>query len=306
MSIYLPIAGVSVNILVVMILGSAVGFLSGLFGVGGGFLMTPLLIFMGVPSAVAVGTQANQLIGASVSGAISHWRRGSIDVRMGLVLLGGGLIGSTIGVWIFGLLRKLGQLDLVISLLYVVVLGAVGSLMFAESLRSILRTRRHVTVRRRLHQHYWLHRLPFKMRFPKSRLYISAITPATIGVLGGFIVAIMGVGGGFFMVPAMIYIVGMPTAVVIGTSLFQIVFVTASVTILQAITTQTVDILLSMLLLVGGVFGAQIGTRFGTKLRGDELRALLAVLVLSVCILLLAQLIRTPSDLYSLTIGAHG
>jgi hypothetical protein len=174
--------------------------------------MTPLLIFMGVPSAVAVVTQANQLVGASVSGAISHWRRGSIDMRMGLVLLAGGLIGSTIGVWIFGLLRKLGQLDLVISLLYVVVLGAVGSLMFAESLRSILRTRRHVTVRRRLHQHYWLHRLPFKMRFPKSRLYISAITPATIGVLGGFIVAIMGVGGGFFMVPAMIYIVGMPTA----------------------------------------------------------------------------------------------
>jgi uncharacterized membrane protein YfcA len=306
MSIYLPIAGVSVNILVVMILGSAVGFLSGLFGVGGGFLMTPLLIFMGVPSAVAVGTQANQLVGASVSGAISHWRRGSIDMRMGLVLLAGGLIGSTIGVWIFGLLRKLGQLDLVISLLYVVVLGAVGSLMFAESLRSILRTRRHVTVRRRLHQHYWLHRLPFKMRFPKSRLYISAITPATIGVLGGFIVAIMGVGGGFFMVPAMIYIVGMPTAVVIGTSLFQIVFVTASVTILQAITTQTVDILLSLLLLVGGVFGAQIGTRFGTKLRGDELRALLALLVLSVCILLLAQLLRTPNDLYSLSVGAHG
>lgn len=306
MSIYLPIAGVSVNILVVMILGSAVGFLSGLFGVGGGFLMTPLLIFMGVPSAVAVGTQANQLVGASVSGAISHWRRGSIDVRMGLVLLGGGLIGSTIGVWIFGLLRKLGQLDLVISLLYVVVLGAVGSLMFAESLRSILRNRRHIVVRRRLHQHYWLHRLPLKMRFPKSRLYISAITPFTIGVLGGFIVAIMGVGGGFFMVPAMIYIVGMPTAVVIGTSLFQIVFVTASVTILQAITTQTVDILLSLLLLVGGVFGAQIGTRFGSKLRGDELRALLALLVLSVCLLLLAQLIRTPADMYSLSVGAHG
>lgn len=302
MQLYLPIAEMSVNVLVVMIMGTAVGFLSGLFGVGGGFLMTPLLIFIGVPPAVAVGTQANQLVGASVSGVIGHWRRGAVDFRMGLVLLAGGLVGSGAGVWVFSLLRTSGQIDLVIQLSYVIVLGTVGSLMLVESLRAILSQRRQGPARRRLHEHYWLHRLPLKMRFPASRLYISALTPFTIGLLGGFIVAIMGVGGGFFMVPAMIYLIGMPTAMVAGTSLFQIVFVTAAVTLLQALTTHTVDVALGLLLLIGGVVGAQIGTRFGTKLRGEQLRALLAVLVLAVCLKLFADLLTTPGDLYSLSV----
>lgn len=302
MQLYLPIAEMSIDVPTVIVLGTLVGFLSGLFGVGGGFLMTPLLIFLGVPPAVAVGTQANQLVGASVSGVIGYWRRGAVDFRMGFVLLAGGLVGSVFGVGVFDWLRRLGQIDLVISLMYVGVLGAVGSLMLAESSRSLWRRERQIPKRRRLHEHHMLHRLPFKMRFPKSRLYISALTPLLIGTMGGFIVAIMGVGGGFFMVPAMIYLVGMPTAMVAGTSLFQIIFVTAAATILHAVTTHTVDALLGLLLLVGGVIGAQFGARFGQRLRGEELRVLLSLLVLAVCGKLLADLVATPGDLYSLGI----
>jgi uncharacterized membrane protein YfcA len=302
MQVYLPIAEMSVNALVILGLGGLVGFLSGLFGVGGGFLMTPLLIFVGVPPAVAVATQSNQLVGASVTGVIGHWRRGNVDFRMGIVLLLGGLTGSIIGVWLFSILRRSGHIDLVISLLYVILLGVVGALMLAESLRALLRQSRKTAVRRKLHQHIWLHGLPLKMRFHKSRLYISAVVPLVIGVLGGMAVAILGVGGGFFMVPAMIYLVGMPTAVVPGTSLFQIVFTTAAVTILQAMTNHTVDAMLALLLLVGGVVGAQFGTRFGAGLRGEQMRALLAILVVSVCIKLFVDLVLPPDDPYSIVV----
>jgi len=300
MQVYLPIAEMSVNALVILILGGSVGFLSGLFGVGGGFLMTPLLIFVGVPPAVAVGTQSNQLVGASVSGVIGHWRRGNVDVRMGLVLLLGGLAGSVVGVWLFSLLRRSGHIDLVISLLYVIVLGVVGGLMLAESTRAMLRRRSNVAVRRKLHQHIWLHGLPLKMRFRRSKLYISALLPLGLGFFGGVLSAVLGVGGGFVMVPAMIYMLGMPTVMVPGTSLFQIIFVAATVTVLQSIANGTVDVVLALVLLVGGVIGAQLGTRFGTKLRGEQLRALLALLVLGIAMKLVVDLTVRPDDPYTI------
>ena len=302
MNIYLPIAEISINIFLILGLGGAVGMLSGIFGVGGGFLMTPLLIFLGVPAAVAVGTEANQIVAASVSGVLAHWRRGNVDIKMGTILLAGGLVGSTIGVAIFASLRELGQVDLVIKLSFIVFLGIIGGLMLIESGRTIWRARRPGGARRRLHQHYWLHGLPFKMRFRKSKLYISALLPFSVGLFVGILSAIMGVGGGFIMVPAMIYILGMPTSVVVGTSLFQIIFVTANVTFLQSVQTQTVDIVLAGLLLIGGVIGAQFGTRIGAHLKGEQLRGLLALIVLAVCLKLVWDVIITPEDLFSLEI----
>ncbi|MBT4043446.1 MAG: sulfite exporter TauE/SafE family protein [Rhodospirillaceae bacterium] len=307
MQIYLPIAELSVNAFLFLGMGAGVGFLSGLFGVGGGFLMTPLLIFAGIPPAVAVATEANQIVASSVSGALAHWRRGNVDVKMGVVLLIGGFIGSTIGVWVFGFLQGLGQIDLVIRLSYVVFLGIIGALMLVESLRAISRQRKPGGKRRKLHQHNWLHGLPFKMRFRRSKLYISALLPLGVGIFVGILAAIMGVGGGFVMVPAMIYLLGMPTAMVVGTSLFQIIFVTANVTFLQAWQNQTVDIFLALLLLTGGVIGAQLGTRAGAKLPGEQLRSMLALIVLGVCARLAYELLVRPDDLYS--IGAfigHG
>jgi uncharacterized protein len=304
MDIYLPIAAISLDVFVLLILGGVVGFLSGVFGVGGGFLLTPFLIFIGVPHAIAVASSANQLVGASVSGALAHWRRGHVDFQMGLVLLAGGFVGSVAGVWVFGVLRRIGQIDLTISLAYVILLGTLGALMLQESVRVMLRTRRPGGARRKLHQHYWLHGLPLKMRFRRSKLYISALLPLGLGFFVGVLSAIMGIGGGFVMVPAMIYMLGMPTAMVPGTSLFQIIFVAASVTILQAAQNGTVDIVLALVLLVGGVIGAQIGTRFGTKLRGEQLRALLAILVLTIALKLVVDLTVHPAEPYSLeTLG---
>ncbi len=300
MNIYLPIAEISVNVFLLLGMGGAVGFLSGLFGVGGGFLMTPLLIFIGVTPAVAVATEANQIVASSVSGVLAHWRRGNVDFRMGGVLLVGGTLGSMFGVWLFTYLRSLGQLDLVITLCYVVFLSTVGGLMFIESSRALFRRRRQGDVKRKLHQHHWMHGLPFKMRFRKSKLYISALLPILIGFIVGVLAAIMGVSGGFIMVPAMIYLLGMPTSVVVGTSLFQIIFVTATVTFLQASHNQTVDALLALILLTGGVIGAQIGTRAGTRLRGEQLRILLAIMVLAVCGKLFFDLVVTPDDLYAI------
>ena len=302
MYIYLPIAEISMNVFTIIGLGGMVGLLSGIFGVGGGFLMTPLLIFLGVPAPVAVGTEANQIVASSVSGVLAHFRRGNVDIKMGLVLLAGGLFGSTIGVALFALLRELGQIDVVIKLSFIVFLGIIGSLMLCESIRSILRARLPGARRGKLHQHNWLHGLPFKMRFRKSKLYISALLPFLVGALVGVLSAIMGVGGGFIMVPAMIYLLGMPTAVVVGTSLFQIIFVTANVTFLQSVQTQTVDIVLAGLLLFGAVIGAQFGTRIGAMLKGEQLRGLLALIVLMVCFKLVLDVVLTPDDLFSLEI----
>ena len=300
MYIYLPIAEISINIFLILGLGGMVGLLSGIFGVGGGFLMTPLLIFLGVPAAVAVGTEANQIVASSVSGVLAHWRRGNVDIKMGIILLAGGIVGSTIGVYIFALLREIGQIDLAIKLSFIVFLGIIGSLMLVESTRAILRSRRPGGKRRKLHQHNWLHGLPFKMRFRKSKLYISALLPFGVCLIVGILSAIMGVGGGFIMVPAMIYLLGMPTSVVVGTSLFQIIFVTANVTFLQSVQTQTVDVVLAGLLLIGGVIGAQFGTRIGAMLRGEQLRGLLALIVLAVCLKLVWDVVITPEDIFSL------
>lgn len=306
MQIYLPIAGMSVDALLILGMGGLVGFLSGLFGVGGGFLMTPLLIFIGIPPAVAVGTQANQLVGASLSGALGHWRRANVDVKLGVVMLIGGLVGTVIGVWIFGLLQSIGQIDTAISLAYVLFLGVIGSMMLVESLRAMLRRRRASGGRGKLHRHMWLHGLPLKMRFHRSKLYISALLPVAIGAVGGVLVAIMGIGGGFLLVPAMIYLLNMPIGLVAGTSLFQIIFTTAIATLLQAATNQTVDVVLAFLLLVGGVIGAQLGTRVSGRLRADLARLMLALMVVAVASRLLWDLVVRPADFFSITSGLLG
>jgi uncharacterized membrane protein YfcA len=300
MQIYLPIAEMSLDVFLLLGLGGAIGFLSGMFGVGGGFLLTPMLIFIGVPPAVAVATQANQVVASSVSGVLAHWSRGNVDFRMGLVLLGGGILGSTAGVFIFGVLKSIGQIDLVIALAYVVLLGVIGATMLLEAARAILRRRGPKAPARKLHQHTWVHGLPFKMRFRKSRLYISALLPIAVGFLVGVLAALLGVGGAFLMVPAMIYLLGMPTTVVVGTSLFQIIFVAANVTLLQAVQNQTIDAVLAIVLVLGGVIGAQIGGRLGGKLKGDQLRILLALLVFAVAIGLAYELVSTPDELYSI------
>ena len=304
MQIYLPIAEVSVDVFMLLGMGAAVGFFSGLFGVGGGFLMTPLLIFAGIPATVAVGSEANQLVATSISGVLAHWRRNTLDLRMGAVLLAGGFVGSSLGVWLFRALSALGQIDVVISVSYVVFLGAIGSMMFIESIRALLRNRRGTGRRGKLHKQTWLHGLPLKLRFPRSRLYISALAPAALGFLVGVLAAIMGVGGGFIMVPAMIYLLGMPTAVVAGTSLFQILFVTANATFLQSVYNQTVDVILALLLLAGSVIGVQIGTRLGGKLPAEQFRFLLAAMVLAVCLRLFVDLITPPADPFSLQLEA--
>ncbi|HBM59634.1 MAG TPA: sulfite exporter TauE/SafE family protein [Citreicella sp.] len=298
MQIYLPIAEVSVNVFLLFGLGGLVGVLSGMFGVGGGFLITPLLFFMGIPPAVAVATGANQIVASSISGVLAHLKRRTVDLRMGSVLLAGGLVGSALGVWIFNLLKELGQVDLLVQLCYVVFLGIIGALMFVESLNALFRARKGAPSKRR--HHGWGQGLPFKMRFRTSGLYISAIPPVLVGLMVGVLAAIMGVGGGFIMVPAMIYLLGMPTKVVIGTSLFQIIFVTAFTTLLHATTNYTVDILLALVLIVGGVIGAQLGTVLGMRLKAEQLRIALASLVLLVCGKLALDLFLTPSEIYDL------
>jgi uncharacterized membrane protein YfcA len=298
MDVYLPIADVSLDVFVLLGIGAVVGFLSGVFGVGGGFLLTPLLIFVGVPAPVAVASSANQLVGASVSGVLAHWRRGHVDFKMGFILLIGGLAGSILGIYLFALFSRLGQIELVISLCYVVLLGVLGFMMGVESVRAMLRQRHPGAARRKLHRHTWLHGLPLKTRFRKSQLYISALLPIGLGFSVGVLSAVMGIGGGFLMVPAMIYTLGMPTTMVPGTSLLQIIFVAANVTMLQAFTNHTVDAVLALVLLVGGVIGAQFGTRFGTRLRGEQLRFLLALIVLAVAAQLAHDLTIRPKDMF--------
>ncbi|RMD88623.1 MAG: sulfite exporter TauE/SafE family protein [Alphaproteobacteria bacterium] len=306
MHIYLPIAEVSVNTVLLLGLGGIVGVLSGMFGVGGGFLLTPLLFFIGIPPSVAVATQANQIVASSFSGILAHLRRRTVDIRMGLVLLGGGLVGSAAGVRVFSLLRAAGQVDLVVNLFYVVFLGIIGALMLVESLAALRRARRAGPPAPRRRRHGWGQAWPLRMRFRTSGLYISVIPPVLIGTAVGFLAAIMGVGGGFIVVPAMIYLLNMPTKVVVGTSLFQIIFVAAFTTLMHALTNQTVDMVLALLLLLGGVVGAQIGTTIGARLRGEELRVLLALLVLAVCLKLGVDMIRAPAEIYGVAPSGRG
>lgn len=302
MQIYLPIAEVSVNAFLLFGIGGLVGVLSGLFGVGGGFLITPLLFFIGVPPTVAVATGANQVVASSVSGVLAHLKRRTVDMRMGIVLLVGGLVGSGLGIWAFNLLARLGQIDTAVQLSYVVFLGLIGILMFQESLRAIARARKtgpQPVVKR--NQHLWVHRLPLKMKFRASGLYISVIPPVLVGILVGVLAAVMGVGGGFIMVPAMIYLLGMPTKVVVGTSLFQIIFVAGFTTFMHAWTNRSVDLLLALLLILGGVVGAQVGTRIGARLKAEQLRILLALLVLGVAAKLGVDLLMEPRELYTIS-----
>lgn len=306
MQVYLPIAEMSVNIFLVLGIGIVVGWLSGLFGVGGGFLMTPLLMFLGVPPVVAVGTGANQIVASSVAGVMTHWRRGNVDVRMGMVLLLGGVAGSGVGVLLFRWLRSLGHIDLAIALCYVLFLGTIGLLMLGESLVATWRARRpghSMHDADQANPRHWADQLPLKMTFQRSNLRISALLPFGIGALVGILAAIMGVGGGFIAVPAMIYLLRMPTQVVIGTSLFQVIFVSANTAFLQAWLNQTVDVMLTLTLLVGAVTGAQFGARFGSRIKAEQMRILLALLVLSVCIRLAFDLMVEPGELFVLGRG---
>ena len=303
MQLYLPIAEVSVNIFLILGLGGLVGVLSGMFGVGGGFLITPLLFLAGIPPAVAVATSTNQIVASSFSALLGHLRRRTVDIAMGAVLLVGGLLGSALGIVVFNWLKARGQVDLLVELSYVVFLGIVGAMMFIESVNALVKSRRP-GARPKRRKHYWVHALPLKMKFRVSGLYISAIPPLLVGLSVGVLAAIMGVGGGFVMVPAMIYLLGMPTKVVIGTSLFQIIFVTAFTTMLHAVTNQTVDIALALLLIAGGVIGAQLGTRIGARMKAEQLRILLALLVLAVCGQLALGLVLRPDELYEIETGA--
>jgi uncharacterized membrane protein YfcA len=302
MNIYLPIAELSVNIFIIFSLGGAVGFLSGMLGLGGGFLMTPLLMFIGIPPNVAVATSANQIVAASVSGALSHWRQGLVDVKMGMYLLLGGLFGSFTGIWIFKLLSNAGQIETFLAIVYFILLFSIGTLMLIESSQVIRDRIRKRTVKRKLHYHNWAHRLPFKVRFYSSNLYISVIPPIIIGYFIGILSATMGIGGSFILIPSMIYFLGMPTSKVIGTSLFQIIFITAFVTLLHATSTFAVDAVLAFSLILSSVIGAQLGVIFTNKFRGEELRALLAIIVLAVAFKIGTDLLIQPTDIFSISV----
>ncbi|HEV2516908.1 MAG TPA: sulfite exporter TauE/SafE family protein [Devosia sp.] len=308
MQVYLPIAELSMNLFFLVGIGGAVGFLSGLFGVGGGFLLTPLLIFSGVPSSVAVASVTGQVVAASTSGALSYYRRGQIDLHMAMYLVLSGVLGAFGGVATFQVLRAAGQLDLVISLGFLILLGFVGTLMLIEAARAIMKRRAGIVVREKLpNQHNWFHGLPWRVRFKKSRLYISVIPVLALGVAIGFVGSLLGIGGGFILVPALVYILRMPGNMVIGTSLLQVVAMMAATTILHAVSSQSVDILLAFCLMVGGTVGAQFGASAGKYLRGEQLRALLAILVLAVAIRFGISLVLTPGDVYSTAvIGASG
>jgi uncharacterized protein len=302
MTFYLPVAEMSANFLILLAMSAAVGFLSGLFGLGGGFLMTPLLIFSGVPAAVAVGTEPAQIVASSVSGALAQWRRRNIDFLMGGVLLAGGIVGAAVGVQLVGNLRRHGIFDFFVAISYVTFLGVVGTLMLIESLNSMRKARGGIlAASRRSGQHNWMHGLPLKMRFHRSKLYISAVPPLFIGLFVGLLAALMGVGGGFLMVPAMIYLLRVPTSVVLGTSLFQIVFLTAVTTVLQASLNQTVDAMLAVLLMLGGVIGAQFGAIAAERFKAEQLRFLLAALVLLVGLRFAWELIAPPAEVYSIS-----
>lgn len=298
MQIYLPIAEMSIAVEYIFLLGAFVGFISGVFGVGGGFLTTPLLIFMGIPSAVAVGTQGSQLVASGVNGVMGYWRRGQVDFLVGTIMLVGGIFGSVTGIIFFQFIKYIGQIDLIISLLYIVLLGSIGIMMLFESVFTMFKKKTVRSEFNRLKSPSLVSRLPYKMRFPRSKLYISILVPGTIGFVSGFLVSTMGVGGGFLLVPAMIYILGMPPLLVAGTSLFQIIFTSAFATIMHATVSNSVDILLAIFLILGGVIGAQIGVVVSKKVTGARARVILAMLVLGVCIQLGIQLFLHPSEIF--------
>jgi uncharacterized membrane protein YfcA len=301
LQIYLPMAEMSLNLFLLLGMGLAVGVLSGMFGIGGGFILTPMLIFLGVPPALAVGTGASQVVASSVSGAVAHWQRGNVDLHMGAFLIGGGLVGALSGAYILSLLKALGQLDLFVSLSYVILLGVIGALMLIESLRTLRAIAEAKSIpARRAAQHTWIQGLPLKQRFRTSRLYISTIPPVLIGAFVGWLTAIMGVGGGFLLVPALIYLLGVPTRIVIGTSVFQIVFVTAFTTVLQSVLNNSVDIMLAAPLMVGGVIGAHYGVEMGQRLKAEQLRVMLALLVIAVSIRMALGLVITPPEVFSI------
>jgi uncharacterized membrane protein YfcA len=298
MQLYLPVADIPVNILLVLAMGAAVGFVSGMFGIGGGFLMTPLLIFIGIAPAVAVASVASHIAASSFSGAISYWRRRAIDPALATVLLTGGVTGTALGVWTFTQLRALGQLDLMIALSYVVLLSTVGGLMFWEGLRAMMRTRSGAIPPRRTH--YWIHALPLKMRFKRSKIYLSVIPIVVVGLVIGFIGAIMGIGGAFILVPVMIYLLRVPTATVIGTSMILTLVTMLFATMLHAVTNHLVDAVLALILMIGGVTGAQFGARAGQKIRGEQLRLLLGFLILCVGLRFAVELVIRPEDLFTI------
>jgi uncharacterized membrane protein YfcA len=299
--IYLPIADLPVNILLILAMGLAVGFISGMFGIGGGFLMTPLLIFLGISPAVAVASVTGHIAASSLSGAISYWRRRAVDVALAFMLLAGGIIGTAVGVWLFTVLRSVGQLDITIGLSYVTLLGAVGGLMVLESVRAIMRARQgKPVVLRRPGSHAWFHGLPFKVRFKRSRIYVSAIPVWAIGFVIGFVGAVMGIGGGFLLVPMLIYLLRVPTATVLGTSMVLTLVTMASATVMHAATNHLVDAVLALILMIGGVTGAQFGARAGQKISGEWLRLLLGLLVLAVGIRFALNLVVQPEELFIL------
>jgi len=302
MQIYLPIAEISVPAETLAVLGVAVGFLSGVFGVGGGFLATPFLLFMGIPPAVAVGTQANQLIATSVTGVLGHWRKGNVDMHMGSMMLAGGVVGVILGIFIFNILQHFGHINLVISLSYVILLGSIGTMMLIESISAMLKKVKITEDIKSFAEHERFRNLPYKVRFIKSRLYISAIFPVAVGFVGGLIISIMGIGGGFIIVPAMIYILGMPGLLVAGTSLFQIIFLSAFACLLHAVLNHTVDIILSLIMMVGGVVGAQVGVRMARRFKGAPARIVLSLIILGVTVQMMGKLFLEPSDLFSLDI----
>ncbi len=286
MEVYLPIAEVQINIILILFISFIIGFLSGLFGVGGGFLMTPFLIFMGIPPAYAVANEANNILASSTSGTLTHWFKKTMDLKIGWMMIGGGLVGTLLGIITFSYFKQMGKIDLVITLAYMYVLAILGSFMLRDGIMEIDRIKKKILIKKKLHNHYWIHGLPFRMRFKKSKIYESALVPIILGLFVGFIAAIMGVGGAFLMVPAMIYLIGMPTKLVPGTSLFVTIFITAFVTALHAFSYQTIDIVLVMILITGSIAGVHMGQKIGQRLRGSELKTLLALLLLSVGVLM--------------------
>jgi len=305
--IYLPIAEIPVNILLILLLGLVTGFLAGMFGIGGGFLATPFLMFIGIPPAVAVSTSANQIIASSVSGLMVHLRKGTVDMKMGLFLVIGGFIGSTFGVSLFRILQKAGQIDLVIALVYVIFLGSISIMMLVDSIKTLSTKKYNIVWEKKDSDRFerflaWIDQLPWQIHFPKSDITVSVIVPTVLSVGIGILVSLMGIGGGFMMIPAMIYILRMPSAVVVGTSLFQIIFIASNATFLQAITNNSVDIVLAFLMIISSSIGAQMGTRAGYKVDADNMRSFLALIIFLVCLKMFFSLFAAPEALYTVEV----